>query len=123
VTDRADLIRNRVSLEALMRYPGRLKEVKPQDMPGLVAELSGLLSRLGGLSLAVAARLMAETEGQTAGQERLLTAKEAAARLGTGTDYLYRRKDLPFRVQLSTRRVRFSEMGIERWLRTRRNGD
>ena len=53
--------------------------------------------------------------------DRLLTAQEAAARLGVTTDYLYRNKDLPFRVRLpNSSKALFSSLGMERYLKSQR---
>jgi predicted DNA-binding transcriptional regulator AlpA len=53
---------------------------------------------------------------------RLLMAKEAALRLGISVKTLYRNADrLPFARRVSARCVRFSEEGIDRWQRERRN--
>jgi len=61
----------------------------------------------------------ANGQGQKAEEpDQLLTAEQAAKRLSTSEDFLYRAKDLPFRVRLG-RRVRFSARGIERYIRLR----
>lgn len=53
-------------------------------------------------------------------RDRLLGVEEAAARLGVTADWLYRHhKDLPFTVRHG-RPVRFSELGIEQYIRKRR---
>jgi excisionase family DNA binding protein len=51
--------------------------------------------------------------------DRLLTIDEAATRTGLSKDQLYRRKDLPFRVKVGPAQVRFSETGIEKWVRAK----
>jgi excisionase family DNA binding protein len=57
--------------------------------------------------------------GRPAG-DHLLTANEAAARLGISTDNLYRKaRSLPFTVRVGPRQLRFSATGIERWIRRR----
>lgn len=49
--------------------------------------------------------------------DRLLTAAEAAKRLGVSRRYLYaHRSDFPFARQLPGGTVRFSEHGLARWL-------
>ena len=56
---------------------------------------------------------------EAAGEERLLNVVEAAQRLGTSHDYLYRHaKRLPFTVRIGSR-LRFSSRGIERFIRAR----
>jgi excisionase family DNA binding protein len=51
--------------------------------------------------------------------DRLLTVRQAAEMLHTSTDYLYRHASrLPFTVHLG-RQLRFSQAGIERYIRQR----
>jgi predicted DNA-binding transcriptional regulator AlpA len=53
-------------------------------------------------------------------RDRLLNVQEAAARLSVTADWLYRHhKDLPFTVRHG-RPLRFSEIGIEQYIRKRR---
>jgi hypothetical protein len=63
------------------------------------------------------ARLLAP--GPTPSHDRLLPIEEAAARLATTKDWLRRHHDLPFVVHLSEGQVRYSEQGIERFIRRR----
>ncbi len=57
--------------------------------------------------------------GEPQGEDRLLTVEEAAKKLGLSTDWLYRRaRKLPFTVRLG-RRLRFSERGLDRYIRQR----
>ena len=50
-------------------------------------------------------------------EDRLLSIGEAAARLATPKDWLYRNAGrLPFNVRLSERALRFSAKGIDRWI-------
>ena len=56
-------------------------------------------------------------------EDRLLSAKEAAERLSVSTDYLYRNKNLPFRVKLpNSSKALFSSNGIDRYLKSQRRG-
>jgi predicted DNA-binding transcriptional regulator AlpA len=60
------------------------------------------------------------TTPTAAGAPRLLDAKEAAKRLHTSPDWLYRHAgSLPFTVRLSRRQLRFDRQGLERWLTSR----
>lgn len=53
--------------------------------------------------------------------DRLLTVDEAAERLSVDRRWVYRRvEELPFTRRLSTGTLRFSEKGIERWVKSRR---
>lgn len=51
--------------------------------------------------------------------DRLVAIDEASNLTGLSKDQLYRRKDLPFRIQPSPGTVRFSIKGIERWIRVK----
>ncbi len=64
----------------------------------------------------ILARLeMADAPAAEAG-ERLLTVQQAAARVGCKPDFLYRCRNLSFRVRVG-RLVRFKESGLEKHLR------
>jgi predicted DNA-binding transcriptional regulator AlpA len=50
-------------------------------------------------------------------EDRLLTIEEAAERLKTFTDWLYRMwRKLPFAVKLSKKQLRFSQQGLQRYI-------
>ena len=58
------------------------------------------------------------------GPDRLLKAEELAERLAVPLDWVYRhQRQLPFRVRVGSRLVRFSESGFQRWVRTREGKD
>ena len=93
-----------------------LNELPREDIPALLVQLAAAQSML-------AARLLAERyERQTdttSEAGKLLTVKEAASRTGMSEDWLYRRaRSLPFTVRVG-RSLRFSEAGLDRWVRSR----
>ncbi len=54
---------------------------------------------------------------------RMLTVDEVAERLGLSRSEVYRRaKSWPFAMKLSPKALRFSETGLERWLRRSQDG-
>ena len=56
-------------------------------------------------------------------EDRLLKIDEAAERLGTSKDWLYRNhQKLSFTVYLSERQIRFSNQGIVEWIQQHKNG-
>jgi predicted DNA-binding transcriptional regulator AlpA len=58
-------------------------------------------------------------QGNAAEAGRLLTAAEVAARTGMSVDYMYRNAStLPYIVRVG-RSLRFSESGLEKWIRSR----
>jgi excisionase family DNA binding protein len=97
-----------------------LKEVDALDS----AQLSPVLAQVTALQTTLLAKLLVqqgqERRADTASEDHLLTVEEAAERLGTSRDWLYRKAHkLPFTVRLGSRRLRFSSKGIDRYLRTR----
>ena len=53
-------------------------------------------------------------------KDRLLTAQEAAQILSVSPDWFYRNaRKLPFTRRLGPRMLRFSHLGIEKWIGTR----
>ena len=81
---------------------------------------SGELARLDSLLLARLFSVNGNGEADRLGDcDRLLNAKEASAKLGLSEDHLYRHSNqFPFTVRMG-RKLRFSEAGIERYIRQR----
>ena len=107
------------TLDELAAHPGRACELAP-------AVAADLLVRVAGLQPVLLARVLSATTergGQTEppAEDRLLTPAEAAARLGTTLRWLYRHANrLPFTRRLSRKVLRFSEVGLARWLAARK---
>ena len=97
---------------------------KALDLPPEIA--TALLARCAVVQGALVGRLLAgrgdeEHHGARGDQaeDRLLTVEEAATKLGTSRDWVYRHADqLPFTVRIG-RQVRFSAQGIDRYIRQR----
>jgi predicted DNA-binding transcriptional regulator AlpA len=106
------------ALTALLQDPRRAQEVAPEAVPALLVELAAVQT-------ALAARLLAPNlEGPGNGQppegDRLLKVREAAGKLGMTPDYLYHHsKKFPFTVKPTSRMLRFSARGIEKFIRQR----
>jgi predicted DNA-binding transcriptional regulator AlpA len=82
---------------------------------GVIAELRGQIAKLDTLLLG---RLLAGGDVQPGADcDRLLDVDEAATKLGVSRDALYRNA-YPFVVKIGNRR-RFSERGIEKFIRNR----
>ena len=88
-----------------------------------VEQIPAVLGELAALQLRLTARLLQEQADRTdqpAGSDTLLRVEEAAARLGTSKDWLYRQaKRLPFTVRQG-RQLRFSSQGIDHHIKQRR---
>jgi|HubBroStandDraft_1064217.scaffolds.fasta_scaffold442832_2 hypothetical protein len=97
------------TLADLLNDPERILAL-PKDV---IAELRGQIAKLDTLLLS---RLLTGEQPQP-GTDRLLTAGEAAVKLGLPKDALYR-NEYPFMVRIGSRR-RFSDKGIEKFIRNR----
>ena len=106
----------RDTLRVLVDDPTRVSAVPAEAIPAVLGELERLRACLW--TRLTAPQREAQAGNPTDG-DRLLTAKEAAAKLGTSADWVYRHsRNLPFTVRIG-RKVLFSEAGIERYIRTR----
>jgi len=97
--------------------PKELQDIKDEEIPQLLAHLNSLQGIL-------TSRLLKNgtPEQKSPEKDRLLKIGEAAERLGCTKDWIYRRTDrLPFVVRLGNQ-VRFSEKGIEKFIKQRKNG-
>ncbi|MGA7624395.1 MAG: hypothetical protein WB630_23755 [Candidatus Acidiferrales bacterium] len=102
------------TLTDLLGDPARISAL-PRDA---IAELRGQIAKLDTLLLS---RLLAGAESQPSKDgDRLLTAAEAAQKLSATQDWLYRHANtLPFTVRVGTKHLRFSDAGMERYIRQR----
>ena len=104
-------------LATLLQDPQRVAEIPPEDLPALLGELERLKAVLWARMMS--AQINGSGQGEGPVKDRLLTVKEAAARLKTSTDFLYRNANaLPFTVRLGSR-LRFSARGLARYIRQR----
>jgi excisionase family DNA binding protein len=87
--------------------------------------IPALLIQIATVQGALSARLLRvfmdeQVQDYAAKADRLLTVGEVARRLAVTKDWLYRHAgELSFTVRMGSRGLRFSEMGIERYLRQR----
>ena len=101
-----------VTLADLARDPARAADVPVEAVPGLLAQLAAVQT-----ALAVRLLAMPSTIARPPADE-LLTVEQAAQRLATTPDWLYRRvRRLPFAVRVGPRQLRFSAAGIDRYIR------
>jgi predicted DNA-binding transcriptional regulator AlpA len=88
-------------------------DLSPEQLPEALADLERVRARLMLRLTAAGARSGAPEE------DRLLTVEAAAKRLALAPDTLYRKaKDLPFTVRIG-HQVRFSSVGIDKFIRSR----
>jgi excisionase family DNA binding protein len=105
-----------MKLSELQDHPERAFSLQREEIPGLLGELERLRATLW-------LRLMpGNQEGHhqaAVGLDRLLNVEEAARKLGKSKDYLYRHSGkYPFTVR-DGRSLRFSEQGIEKYIKQR----
>jgi hypothetical protein len=107
------------SLDDLAGDPLRARGLPADALAALAARCAAVQSALASAQLALV--LDSGTTGAPAPNDgdRLLVVEEAAAKLRVTEDFLYRRKDLPFRVSVAPGQVRFSLKGIERFIRAK----
>jgi len=103
-------------LSELLEHPERVSKLPPEAVPVMLGELERLRAILW-------VRLTAgnhDGQSQSARDgDRLLDVDEAARKLGKSKDYIYRHADdYPFTVR-DGRSLRFSEQGIEKFIRQR----
>ena len=105
-------------LEELAETPAKAKDLPSDVRQALAFRALAALNALCAAGLADGASGNGQAEHSADG-DRLLSAKEAAAKLGTSQDWLYRHsKHLPFVLRIG-RKVLFSEVGIEKFIRQR----
>ena len=102
-------------LEELVADPERVGVLDIETALVLKAQALAALTLLHGFDLQWGSRLVEGRARRRA--DRLLSVREAAAKLGHTTDWIYRHHgELPFRVRHG-RLLRFSELGIEECIR------
>src|SRR5947208_1576431 len=108
----------RSRLADIIANPERTAEIAPAAIPALLGELEVLRVRLWGHLLAHR-QVSHEGHGREPERhnDRLLTPPEAAVMLGVTIPWLHRHhRHLPFARKLSRKTLRFSELGLRRWL-------
>ncbi len=104
------------TLDDLARDPAKAQELPPEARQALSLRA---LTVLAVLATAPGEPASANGQGEAPAEDRLLTVEETARKLGMSEDWCYRQaKRLPFAVRIG-RQLRFSERGIERYIRQR----
>ena len=106
------------TLDALAADPARAVDLPIHIVAGLLAGIAAVQAALAARILVLAAESAQTDSSRT--EDTLLTANQAASRLAVSPDWVYRRASrLPFTVRLDRGALRFSTLGIERYLRQR----
>jgi hypothetical protein len=104
-------ITNMPTLDELIADSSRARAVSPEEAIGLLSRMASIQPVL----LAVACS--DKVENEPAG-DRLLKVREVAYRLNCDPDWVYRNTDkLPFTRRLSSSQLRFSEKGLEKYIK------
>ena len=111
-------------LATLAADPSRVRDVAPDALPALIGEVEALKALLWArLQTGQSAANPAPAPSAKHPADELLTAKEAAARLGVSRRWIYRKAKanaLPFARRLATGTLRFSARGLDHWRDLRR---
>jgi hypothetical protein len=113
-----------LTLSLLKSHPEAAASLSAGVIPALVAELAAEQATLCAVQAALTARLIQSqiSPVRDDGEDRLLTADEVGALLGVPKRWVQRRaRRLPFARFISEHSVRYSELGLKRWLEHRRN--
>jgi hypothetical protein len=112
-------------LTRLLAALKRLDDIEGAEVPAVLSELAMAQTSLAAAQAALASRMFSGTDcrptGPEPGDERWLTAEEAAAVLKVHRKWLYRRANtLPFCRRLSRKKLLFSDIGLRQWMANRR---
>jgi hypothetical protein len=108
----------RMLLGSLLTNPARISEVPPDEAAALMGDLAGVQTALA--AHMAAAQAQRERPCGRAPEDRLLAPEETAELLGVKVRWLYRHAGkLPFTVRLSRKVLRFSEVGVRRFMAKR----
>jgi hypothetical protein len=104
------------TLDLLVTHPEQATDLPPHAAAALLAQVASLQTLLlGRLFVGMSPELRREDS-----EDRLLLVDEAAGMLNMTKDYLYRHADqLPFTVRPAPKQLRFSKVGIQKYIRQR----
>jgi predicted DNA-binding transcriptional regulator AlpA len=116
-------------LARILEDPPRAAAIPVQDIPRIILELAAHETAVTTIHRTLISRLLASPAGaansrpEAPAADHGLTPHEAATRLGVTVPWLYRNHQrLPFAKKLSRKCLRFSEVGLEKWLATKGTG-
>lgn len=108
-------------LDELVERPERMDSLSIPVVCALLGQISALQTRLAA-RLAMLSLAKPREHRQEEG-DRLLTARVVAERLGRGVNWVYANShEFPFVVRAPGRRPRYSERGLEQWIRAMQKG-
>jgi len=104
------------ALDEIAGDPSRAESLSYQAVWDLMVKANGLQALL----LGRLAYLNQTPDKESLQNDRLLDVNETAKKLSVSTDWLYRNSNkLPFTRRLGPRKLRFSDRGIEKYIKSR----
>lgn len=111
---------SRPTLAFLAADPSRINELDRDALPELIGQVEAIKAALWARLQSPVPSAPPAAASNGAGGDDLLTAGEAAERLGVDRRWMYRHADtLPFTRKLAPGTLRFSSRGLERWKESR----
>lgn len=105
------------TLNDLAAHPEQATDLSPHAVTILLTQLASLQTVLLGR---LVTGMPHEARREDVGEDRLLLVGEASSMLGMTKDYLYKHADqLPFTVRPAPKQLRFSKLGILKFIRQR----
>ena len=102
------------TLDELIADSSRARALSPEEAIGLLSRIASIQPVLWAVAYS------GKVENEPAG-DRLLKVGEVADRLNCDPDWVYRNTDkLPFTRRLSSKQLRFSEKGLEKYIKNLR---
>jgi predicted DNA-binding transcriptional regulator AlpA len=112
----------KITLDEIAREPGRAECLSADALRPLMSQLAMAQGALRSRWFIVSTEDALKPAPQPEPPDRMLKVAEAAVRIGIARDTLYRNADdYPFTRRPRPHALRFSERGIEEWLRAKHN--
>ena len=108
----------KASLEQIVGNPGQAASVSVEEIPALLVQIASIQAIL--LSRLAVSSNGSKTQA-SAVDDRLLTAEEAAPIMNVTPRWMYRKaRSLPFTCRINRKTLRFSEVGLRRYMASRK---
>ena len=108
-----------LDVAALLKHPESVRQLSSDQLPVLLLQLAVRQSELAALQSALTTRLLESSPDGARDGDMLLTVDAVAAQLSVSEDWIYRNAiELPFTVRVG-HHLRFSSLGLQRFMRQR----
>jgi predicted DNA-binding transcriptional regulator AlpA len=110
------------TLAEIIANPQKVQDLPAESIPAVLGEIEHIRASLWARMMSANGNSPSHEQQKVGGEDKLLTAEEAAAILKVSSRWLYRHaKKLPFTRRLSRKVLRFSEAGLRKWQGARRD--